>query len=139
MIMLWGPGTIPLGEAISVFFEGKDAADRQKVAEEIAAFVRARARGDRPAPKVDPLQKEEHAREGWARMVAAEAIAAVMLASERTPHPYPPPSPDQRAMLREIARLALWHMPNAADEARELVRQMTVERMKNPHPGDDQK
>jgi hypothetical protein len=45
--------------------------------------------------------------------------------------------PDQNAVLREIAKLALWHMPNATIEARELVRTMEIEKLKQPHPGDD--
>jgi hypothetical protein len=31
------------------------------------------------------------------------------------------PTPDQIALLREIARRAVWHLPKSRDEARELV------------------
>ena len=47
------------------------------------------------------------------------------------------PSPDQIMLLRKIAELALWHLPNAPKEARQLMRQMKIEALKHPHPGDD--
>lgn len=56
-----------------------------------------------------------------------------MLANERSEDG----QKDQDVMLREIARLALWNMPNAADEARALAKDMTLEGMKQPHPRDD--
>jgi hypothetical protein len=40
-------------------------------------------------------------------------------------------------MLREIAKRALWHMPNSETEARQLARIMVIENLKQPHPGDD--
>jgi hypothetical protein len=44
------------------------------------------------------------------------------------------PTPDQIALLREIARRAIWHMPNVRDEIRELVRHFDPEGLRQPHP-----
>jgi hypothetical protein len=138
-MFLWGPGPIQrqLIDAVHLLFEGKSAPEREETAESIVAWIRKTARGSRPGMQTDPFHREEHLREGWARMVADQVIGAAMLASERSPCTGPPPGPDQRAMLREIVKLALWHMPNAVEEARELVRYLTIERFKQPHRGDD--
>ena len=48
------------------------------------------------------------------------------------------PTPDQIALLREIVRRAIWHMPNSCDEARELIRYFDIENLREPHPGDDE-
>jgi hypothetical protein len=39
--------------------------------------------------------------------------------------------------MREMAKRALSHMPNAAAEARKLARLMEVEGLKQPHQRDD--
>jgi hypothetical protein len=46
-------------------------------------------------------------------------------------------SPDQISLLRAIARRALWHIPNSADEPRKLVRCVTMENLRQPNPFDD--
>jgi hypothetical protein len=41
------------------------------------------------------------------------------------------------ALLREVARRALWHMPNSSDEVRDLARHLYLENLRQPHPRDD--
>jgi hypothetical protein len=136
-VPVWGPGSQQIYEGVFLCFEGMSQAEREDAAEGIAEWVRAQAKGNRPPMRTSPFQREEHAREGWARMVAYDLIGVALLASERSPSDgTPAPSPDQQAMLREIATLALWHMKNAPAEARELVRIMEIERLKQPHRGD---
>jgi hypothetical protein len=136
-IPLWGAGLWEIHKAIISLFDGKSRSDCEEIAEGVARLARALARGEKPSQRSDPLRREEHVREGWARMVASDVVGAALGASERSPCSGAPPSADQQALLREIAKLALWHMRNAPEEARELVRVMEIERLKQPHPGDD--
>ncbi|MGY8685953.1 hypothetical protein Q2941_50945 [Bradyrhizobium sp. UFLA05-153] len=78
---------------------------------------------------------EESDREAWARMAAHHIVDGALAASERMPGPHP--APDQVALLREIARRALWHLPNSGDEARQLVRYIDIENLRQPNPRDD--
>jgi hypothetical protein len=57
---------------------------------------------------------DDRARESWAIYLVDGALAA----SERSggPHLYHYQSPDQVALLREIARRALWYIPPSVDE-----------------------
>jgi hypothetical protein len=52
--------------------------------------------------------KGEDSRESWARATAHHIVDGALSASERSGRSLP--SPDQIALLREIARRALWHM-----------------------------
>ena len=79
--------------------------------------------------------KGEDSRESWARATAHHIVDGALSASERSGRSLP--SSDQIALLREIARRALWHMPNSADEARSLVRYVTIEHLRQPNPLDD--
>jgi hypothetical protein len=137
-MMLFGPAAMQLLKAVYVLFEGKSAAERGEIAEEIVELVRSKARGDRPALREDSVRiirdREGYFREMWARAVASDLISAALGASERVPSSGPPPSPDQQVLLREIIKLALWHMKNAARELRELIRYIEIERLKQPHP-----
>jgi hypothetical protein len=63
----------------------------------------------------------DKARESWAKRNAQLLVDGILGVSERSGWPWHP-TPDQIALLREIARRAIWHMPNSCDEARELVR-----------------
>jgi hypothetical protein len=63
----------------------------------------------------------DKARESWAKRNAQYLVDGILGISERSGWPWRP-TPDQIALLREIARRAIWHMPNSCDEARELVR-----------------
>jgi hypothetical protein len=77
-------------------------------------------------------------RETWARVAARDIIDGVLAASEHSVKPLPQATPDQVALLREIAKHALWHMPRPADEARNLLRYI-LENMRQPHlPSDDE-
>jgi hypothetical protein len=76
-------------------------------------------------------QDEQDARM-WAGRAAKHIVDGALKVAERLP------KPDQNTLLREIARRALWHMQNSSDEARDLVRYIDVENLKQPHPGDDE-
>jgi len=75
-------------------------------------------------------------RESWAQMTAQHLVDGALAASERSPGPHP--TADQVALLREIAKRALWHMPNSGDEARKLVRYIEIENLRQPNPFDDE-
>ncbi|WP_445215692.1 hypothetical protein ACKWRH_24995 [Bradyrhizobium sp. Pa8] len=74
-------------------------------------------------------------RESWARMTAHHFVDGALAASERSSGPHP--TADQIALLRAIARRALWHMPNSGDEARAMVRHIDIENLRQPNPRDD--
>ena len=57
----------------------------------------------------------------WAKRNAKHLVDGILGASERSGWPWHP-TPDQVALLREIARRAIWHMPNSQEEVRALVR-----------------
>ena len=57
----------------------------------------------------------------WAKRNAQHLVDGILGASERSGWPWHP-TPDQVALLREIARRAIWHMPNSQEEVRALVR-----------------
>jgi hypothetical protein len=40
-------------------------------------------------------------------------------------------------LTEEIARRALWHIPNSSEEVRNLVRYITMENLRQPNPLDD--
>ncbi len=79
--------------------------------------------------------QDEAGRRDWAKRTAIGSVDGVLSAAERSTGPHP--TPDQIALLREIARRALWHLPGSRDEARELVRYIDLENLKQPHPGDE--
>ncbi|SDS26915.1 hypothetical protein SAMN05444158_1535 [Bradyrhizobium canariense] len=78
---------------------------------------------------------DEHSREAWARATAHHIVDGALAASERSGGKLP--SPDQIALLREIARRALWHIPNSRDEVRKLVKYLDIENLRQPNPFDD--
>jgi hypothetical protein len=82
---------------------------------------------------VDAFGKEP--RDIWAEATAAHIVDGALSASERSGGP--PPNADQIALLREIAKRALWHMPDSSDEVRSLARHLYVESLRQPHPPDD--
>jgi hypothetical protein len=135
----WGAAQVQIREAVLFLCDGKDHAERVQIGEELVQLIRAMAWGERPQPQTTILHDghDAHFREVWASMTAEHVVSAALGASERSPPGAgPPPSPDQQALLREIARFALWHMKDAPDEARKLVRAMEIERLKQPHPAD---
>jgi hypothetical protein len=77
----------------------------------------------------------EDPRDIWAKATAMHVVDGLLSASERSGGQLP--NADQIALLREIARRALWHMPNSADEARKLVRYIDIENLRQPNPLDD--
>jgi hypothetical protein len=83
-----------------------------------------------------PESDSNKTRETWAKRNAQLLVDGILGVSERSGWPYHP-TPDQVALLREIARRALWHMPNSGDEVCALVRHFDIENLRKPHPGDD--
>src|SRR5437016_5928076 len=75
-------------------------------------------------------------RDIWAAATAMHLVDGALSASERSGGRLP--NDDQVALLREIAKRALWHMPNSADEARKLVRYIDIENLRQPNPLDDE-
>jgi hypothetical protein len=73
----------------------------------------------------------QQSRETWARKAAHHIVDGVLAAIERYP------APDQMALLREVARRALWHMPNSSDEVRDLARHLYFENLHQPYTRDD--
>jgi hypothetical protein len=78
-----------------------------------------------------PQDDDEAKRTIWARKAAHHIVDGVLTAVERYP------VPDQTALLREVARHALWHMPNSSDEIQNLARHFYLENLRQPHPRDD--
>jgi hypothetical protein len=76
-------------------------------------------------------QDEETKRRIWARRVADQIVDSALTVGERLPQE------DRNALLREIARRALWHMPNSNDELKALRDFFKIENLRQPHPGDD--
>ena len=67
----------------------------------------------------------DKARENWAKRNAQYLVDGILGISERSGWPWHPTT-DQIALLREIARRAIWHMPNSRNEARELVQYFDI-------------
>jgi hypothetical protein len=132
----WGAAQGQISEAIEFLCNGKAAGTRAAIADELVALVRSLARGDYPEPRTSAFDRDEHARESWARMSAHHIVDGALAASERSG---PPPSPDQAALLREIARRALWHIPNSREEVRKLVKYLDIENLRQPNPFDDER
>ena len=132
----WGAAQGQISAAIEFLCKGKSPSARAMIADELVALVRSLARGNYPEPQALPFDRDEHARESWARASAHHIVDGALSASERAGGPLP--SPDQVSLLREIARRALWHIPNSADEARNLVRYIDIENLRQPNPFDDE-
>jgi hypothetical protein len=128
----WGAAQGQIHNAVIFLCKGKTAIQREEIAEEIVSMVRAIARGDKPPIQADPLtERDQHEREVWAKNAADRLISGAMRISERLP------LEEQTALLRQIAKIALWHLPNASTEARQIARTMDIEALKSPHPRDD--
>ena len=82
----------------------------------------------------DALGKDS--RDIWAAATAMHLVDGALSASERTGGRLP--NADQTALLREIAKRVLWHLPNSGDEARALVRYIDIENLRQPNPLDDE-
>jgi hypothetical protein len=131
----WGAAQGQITEAIEFLCNGKTPQARADIADDLVALVRSIARGDYPEPQTSPFDRDEHARESWARAAARHIVDGALSASERSGGPLP--SPDQISLLREIARRALWHIPNSREEVRKLVKYLDIENLRQPHPFDD--
>jgi hypothetical protein len=83
---------------------------------------------------VDAFGKEP--RDIWAEATAVHIVDGALSASERSGAPLP--NADQIALLRAIAKRALWHMPNSSEEVRGLARHLYLENLRQPHPRDDE-
>ena len=70
----WGAAQGQIREAIEFLCVGKGASDRAAIADELVALVRSIARGDYPEPQMPLGDRDEHARESWARMSAHHIV-----------------------------------------------------------------
>jgi hypothetical protein len=131
----WGAAQRQITAAIEFLCNGKTPSQRADVANELVALVRSIARGEYPEPQALPADHDEHSRESWARATAHHIVDGALSASERSGGRLP--TPDQVSLLREIARRALWHIPNSDDEVRNLARFFKIENLRQPHPMDD--
>ena len=78
----------------------------------------------------------DKAADTWAKRNAQYLVDGILGASERSGWPWHP-TPDQVALLREIARRAIWHMPNSREEVRALVPYFDSENRAKLHSDDD--
>ena len=102
----WGAAQGQIQEAIEFLCNGKPPSTRAIIAEELVALVRSLARGQAPRAEADPFNEDERSRESWARGTAHHVVDGALYASERSAGASP--TPDQRVLLRELARRALW-------------------------------
>jgi hypothetical protein len=93
---------LQIREAVLFLCEGKSQAEREEIGKELVGIIREIAEGDRPAPRTDPLDSEEHAREGWTRMVANYVVSGALAASERSPSSDSPPPNSSTRYLRSV-------------------------------------
>jgi hypothetical protein len=131
----WGAAQRQIRAAAHFLLDDKSGLERQEIADELVRSIRAIARGELPPPQTNAFDRDAQELEGWARNVARSMISVAIGACERLGQR--PPYPDQTVLLRELAWWALWHMPNAAAEATKLAKTMTMEKLRQPHPGDD--
>jgi len=124
----WGAAQGQIEEAVHFLCKGRERGDREEIAGEIVALVRAIARGEEPGMQSAPDDREERARESWARMVARHVVDGALAATERSDRP------DQVSLLREIAKRALWQMPNSVAEVGALAKVWDIKNLKQPHP-----
>lgn len=64
-------------------------------------------------------QDIQKGRDSWAKRNAQFLVDGILGASERSGWPWHP-TPDQVVLLREIAKRALWHIPESDEELRKL-------------------
>ena len=76
-------------------------------------------------------QDEKTNRTIWARRAAERIIDGTLTAVERLP------KLDHDALLREIARRAIWHMRNSDAELKNLRDYFKIENLRQPHSNDD--
>jgi hypothetical protein len=128
----WEEARLQIIEGVRFLCRGKTGVERAETVEKILDLVRQIARGN--APEIStPLigHKDEHYREVWARRIADRLVGMVMLTAERYE------APELNAALREIAKLSLWHMPNALEEVKRIKAWIELERLRQPHPMDE--
>ena len=87
----WGAAQGQISAAIEFLCNGKSPSARAMIADELVALVRSITRGDYPDPQTSPFDRDEHARESWARMSAHHVVDGALAASERSGGPLPSP------------------------------------------------
>jgi hypothetical protein len=131
----WGAARAQISFVMEFLCEGKTPNERAQVVDGVVELIRAIGRGNLPNVRSDPRDTDEHSRESWALATADQFIGGILRATERSEESLP--TRDQIALLRQIAKLSLWHMPNSRLEVRELVKFIDLENIKQPHPKDD--
>lgn len=81
-------------------------------------------------------QDAEKGRQNWAKRNAQFLVDGILGASERSGWPWHP-TPDQIALLREIAKRALWHLPEPNEELKELREFFEAENLQQAHSNGD--
>lgn len=128
-IPTWGSAQAQIREAVEFLCRGKIGTERAEVIDRVIFLVRSIGRGSEPPLESSPLaEQDQHARESWARGAARDIVGGAMRTAERLPRA------DQTFLLREIAKLALWQIPNSHDEVRQLTKWLDMQNLSQPHP-----
>ena len=118
-------------QSVEILCEGKSGVERAEVIDEVVALVQSIGRRPEPVLQTNELpERDEYHREGWARATARHFIEGMLRATERLPYT------DRNAVLREMAKWCLWHIPNSRDEVRHLKDWVDILNLKQPHPTD---
>ena len=118
-------------QSVEILCEGKSGVERAEVIDEVVALVQSIGRRPEPVMQTNELfGRDEHHREYWARVTARHFVEGLLRATERLS------DADRNAVLREMAKWCLWHIPNSRDEVRRLKDWVDVLNLKQPHPTD---
>jgi hypothetical protein len=118
-------------QSVEILCEGKSGVERAEVIDEVVALVQSVGRRPEPVLQANELPEwDEYHRENWARATARHFVEGMLRATERLPYT------DRNAVLREMAKWCLWHIPNSRDEVRRLKDWVDILNLKQPHPTD---
>jgi hypothetical protein len=127
----WYAANLPFRVAVDAILDGKVGLEREDAARDMIACVHASTRGATPPPHASGFDKDGYYRECWTRYVAHTVDQLVGFATERLSYE------ERDAVMLEIARYALWSLPNCSDQARKLAKQLEIDRLAGPgHPRD---
>jgi hypothetical protein len=126
----WGEAQGQIRMVVEFLRRNKDRLSKAEVIDEIIRPVHGIGRGHTPGPQTEPREQKEkeYERESWPRGVARDIVGEAVSATKRLP------CDEQQVLLREIARWALWHLPNSSYEARKIAKWLDIEDTRQPHP-----